>query len=67
MSNGIRNYRIGVTSGISGYFAVMLADYEDMGWNTDVVQTGIGRYKKKEDAVKEAKQWAQAEEIPCIT
>ena len=48
---GVRNFRISVTSGISGYFAVMLADYEDMEWNTDVVNTGIGRYRSRDKAI----------------
>lgn len=29
--------------------AIMLADYEDMNWNTDIAQTGIGRYKTREE------------------
>ena len=64
MAHGVRNYRISVTQGMSGHFAVMLADYEDIGWNTDVVTTGVGRYRTREQAVEEGKQWAEEEEIP---
>jgi hypothetical protein len=61
-----RNFRIAVTQGVSGYFAVMIADYEDMDWNADVVQTGIGRYKTRDKAEQEAKSWAEEEEIPYV-
>lgn len=50
----------------SGWAAVMLADYEDMDWGTDVVNTGIGRYATKQEAVEEAKPWAEDEGIPFI-
>lgn len=61
-----RNYRITVTSGMSGYFAVMIADYEDIDWNADIVTTGIGRYKTRKEAEQEAKSWAEDEEIPYV-
>lgn len=64
--SGVRNFRISVTQGMSGHFAVMLADYEDMGWNTDCVTSGVGRYKLQSDAIKEGRQWAEAEELPFI-
>jgi hypothetical protein len=35
-----------------------------MGWHTDVVNTGIGRYATREEAVQEARGWAAAEEMP---
>jgi hypothetical protein len=63
---GVRNYRISTTHGMSGYFAVMLADYEDMGWNTDVVNTGVGGYSCHEDAIREAISWAEEEDIPYV-
>ena len=61
-----RNFRIGVTFGMSGYFAVMYADYEDIDWNADVVQTGFGRYKTRDEAVCEAKSWAEAEDLRYV-
>lgn len=62
MSNS-RNPFITVKLLGSGYAAVMFAEYEDMEWNLDVVQTGIGRYKTREEAEVEAKAWAFAEGI----
>lgn len=62
---GVRNHRISVTHGGSGYFAVMLADYADMQWGTDIVQTGIGRFKTRAEAVEEAQTWAKAENMQC--
>jgi hypothetical protein len=59
-----RNHRIVVSLLGSGFAALMLADYEDMNWNTDVVQTGIGRYKTREEAALEAKSWAEEEDVP---
>jgi len=61
-----RNHRITTTEGMSGYFAVMIADYEDIDWNPDIVTTGIGRYNTKKEAIKEAKQWAESEELPYV-
>lgn len=49
---------------MSGYFAIHLADYEDMGWYPDVVATGLGRYKTKEEAIVEAREWAEADGLP---
>ena len=63
---GVRNYRIVVTQGMSGYFAAMVADYEDIDWNMDVVTTGIGRYKTRAEAEREGKSWAEAEELPFV-
>jgi hypothetical protein len=61
-----RNHYITVTSGMSGYFAVMRAQYEDAPdvWNEDNVQTGIGRYKTIQEATREAREWAREEDIP---
>lgn len=47
----------------SGWAAVMLAEYADMGGELDVVQTGIGRYATEVEAIKEGKEWAEAEEM----
>lgn len=64
--SGVRNYRICVTHGLSGYFAAMIADYEDINWNMDVVNTGIGRYKTRKEAEREGKSWAEEEGIPFV-
>lgn len=53
---------ITTTSGVSGFFAVC------MWWNPDPGfwepwQTGVGRYGDHKDAIKEAKEWAEAEEL----
>jgi hypothetical protein len=53
---------IGVTGpAISGYFAV------EYWWNPDGFwepwQTGIGRYSTKEEAIAEARYWAETEGI----
>jgi len=61
---GVRNHRITTTQGMSGFFAVMIADYEDMDWCPDIVTTGIGRYATSAEAEKEGRQWAEDEEIP---
>ena len=59
-----RNHRITVKLLGSGWAAIHIADYEDMDWNTDIVQTGMGRYVTREEAEAEAKFWASAEELP---
>ncbi len=63
-----RNHRIAVCVLGSRLAAIHLADFEDMDWNTDVVQTGVGRYsaKERELAVEEAQQWAKAEGITYV-
>ena len=63
MTSAIKPY-ITVTSGMAGYFAVMLW------WNDrepglsgfwEPYETGIGRYKDRAGAEREAQQWAEAE------
>lgn len=49
--------RIGITSGMSGHFAVM---YDGDG----PIQTGIGRYSTPEQAHDEAMEWAESEGLP---
>lgn len=58
-----RNHRIVVSLLGSGYAALHVADYEDMDWGTDIVDTGIGRYKTRKEAEQEAEMWAEAEEL----
>jgi hypothetical protein len=67
-----RNFRISVTQGMSGYFAILVADYKDMDWNTDIVSTGIGRFATYAGAAAEGREWArcegiQFEELPTTT
>ena len=59
-----RNHRIVVSLIGSGWAALEIADYEDMGWGPDIVQSGIGRYATKAEAIVEAEAWAQAENLP---
>lgn len=46
----------------SGYGAIHLRWYADIN-GYDCEQTGIGRYDTLDEAIKEAKEWAEAEEI----
>lgn len=54
---------ITVTSGMSGWFAVMLHWNTDHGGFWEPWTTGIGRYATKEEAIIEAKDWAEAKEM----
>lgn len=58
------NHRISLAHGMSGWFAVHYADYSDMNWCPDVVQTGIGRYETRQEAIEEAINWSKAENLP---
>lgn len=55
---------ISTTEGVSGWFAVQYW------WNpegfTEPYQTGFGRYVTQVEAEKEAKYWAEAEELEYI-
>ena len=67
MKEEARNYRISVTKGISGYFAVFVAEFnigKSKGWYTDIINTGIGRYKTRKEAIQEAEEWSISDEIP---
>lgn len=46
----------------SGYAAIHMRWYADMN-GYDVQQTGIGRYAKRENAIIEATDWSQSDEI----
>ena len=51
-----------IDNAISGYFAVLMS--YDEGLETYLpYQTGIGRYKTRKEAEKEAKMWAEMEGI----
>lgn len=61
----ISNHRITVLLLGSGYGAVHLVDVTDeLGTYTDIQQTGFGRYKAREPAVKEAIDWSNLDQIP---
>jgi hypothetical protein len=61
----ISNHRIDVDQLGSGWAAVHLVDVTDNhGTYTDIQNTGIGRYRTREEAVKEAKSWSRSDEIP---
>lgn len=63
----ISNSRICVSLLGSGWAAIHLVDVTDEdGTYTDVQQTGIGRYRTREQAVAEAQSWAEAEELPFM-
>lgn len=64
MAEQSRNHRIEVARLGSGWAAIHVADYADMDWNTDIVNSGVGRYATREEAVSEAQDWAEAEELP---
>jgi len=52
-------YYITVSSGMSGYYAVKIIVYPD-GFQ-DIQDTGVGRYPTVEEAIEEAKEWAEEE------
>lgn len=56
-----RNHFITIGLIGSGYAALHIAEYEDMDWMQDIVETGIGRYDNSVDAKIEAMGWAEAE------
>jgi Ni,Fe-hydrogenase III large subunit len=55
----ISNLRIAIAYGINGYFPVLIADYEKLGRQTDIVETRIDRYELKEDAINAGRCWAE--------
>ena len=59
-----RNQRLSVTIGMPGWFVVLIADFEDLNFATDVITTGIGRYKDRKSAELEAIEWSKSELIP---
>jgi len=54
---------IGITSGMSGYFAVHMTWNEEFGGFWEPWDTGFGRYPTDKGAKNEARQWANDEEI----
>ena len=55
---------ITVTRDMSGWFAMEVHYWEDgKGGFYEPYQTGIGKYRTREEAVEEGKAWAEAEGI----
>lgn len=63
MSETDKERYVTVTFGGAGYFAVLMWFNPDLGGFWEPWQTGIGRYGIYDLAVKEAKEWAEAENI----
>ena len=64
-----RNHQISVTHGMSGYFAVMMAEFycaatDD--WTWEPWNSGFGRYDTTEPAMAEGRVWAEQEDIPFL-
>jgi hypothetical protein len=49
-----------VTSGLRGYFAVLMSNRDGF---EEPEQSGIGSYKTRDGAEREAKDWAESEGI----
>lgn len=62
MAEEDRSDYITTTRGLSGWFAIRLRWYDDIDW-FDVHSTGTGRYRTREEAAEEAKEWAKIEGI----
>jgi hypothetical protein len=64
MKNQNRDY-ITVQNGIGGYFAVRMTYEEDCDCFMPY-ETGMGRYKTRKEAEKEAGFWAMCEELEFV-
>ena len=53
-----------VTHGLRGHFAVLMY-YDEAGGYWEPWQSGIGSYKDRDGAAREAREWAEAEELEC--
>lgn len=65
-STGSKENFITVTKGMSGYFAVMFWWNPDMNGFWEPWTTGFGRYESKLEAIQEAIEWAEAEELEFV-
>lgn len=68
-SDALRTYRgkfVGVTKGMSGYFAVIYWWNQDMGGFWEPWDTGFGRHPTEDDARGEAIAIADMEGIPYL-
>jgi len=61
----IRVY-ITITSGMRGYFAVLIGVYKypDGYISHEPIQSGCGSYINRDDAIPEATSWSKSDEIP---
>jgi hypothetical protein len=50
---------ISITQGMSGHFAVLMSWSEEGFY--EPWSTGFGRYPTREEAIREAREWAEAE------
>lgn len=57
----MKKFRISITSGMSGYFTVLL-EYNDNDI-PEIVLTGIGRYPDFEGALIKAQDWSRSDNI----
>lgn len=60
-----RKNKISVYQSIGGWKAVELWWNPDMDGFWEPWQTGIGAYDTRDEAIAEAKSWAEAEELEC--
>ena len=68
MTEELRNYRVDVTNGMRGYFAVLIADVYENGrfLGPEPIQTSPFSAKTFDEAVEDALDWAVAEGLPCV-
>ena len=65
MSERVRNRRLMVSEWVPGCWIVLvLADSADRDWHTDVIETGLGRYRTEGEAVMAALEIAERLGIP---
>ncbi len=50
---------ISISMGMTGYFAFMHDNFAPF----EPIQSGIGRYRNRDDAVRDAVRWAAADEV----
>lgn len=55
-------YKIGVTQGMRGWFAVLYST--DGAGGYEPIQSGFDSYETTEEAREDAKAWSRAENIP---
>lgn len=53
-----------VTQGLRGWFAVLMVYYDDI-QGFDVFNSGISSYVTREEAIADAKSWAELEGLKC--
>jgi len=63
MPDGRPQYYVTTTQGMSGYFAVCMWWAPEYDGFREPWQTGVGRYATQAEAVVEAKQWAESDDM----